>query len=179
MLLDYPPFNVLIRTRHIGLLYIANLRRQLSNSGEPKFSNGFVISRFTKYGFTFLSIFLLITSFTYGQNIPKEYKKTVVFIFVKDDNDSIVPNGTGFFIGKSDSIDNLEFCYLVTAKHVIQYPKSNRFYDSIYIRIDKSDSNYDTIPIQLIAQKKYLQFVSDEYPGIDIAVIPLMPDIKR
>ncbi len=67
----------------------------------------------------FLFLFLPIISI--GQAIPIEIKKTIAFIYVKNNNGKIVPNGTGFFVGIRDtSQENRYGVSLVTAKHVIQ-----------------------------------------------------------
>jgi hypothetical protein len=126
-----------------------------------------------------ICICLLNSDYSFSQAIPPEYKKPVVFIFIKDENDKIVPSGTGFFVEMPDSINNISFNYLITAKHVIQKPRTNIFYDSIFVRINKRQSGFDTIPLQLIAQNGFENFVMDQDQGIDIAVIPLAPDFRK
>ena len=121
--------------------------------------------------------FFLLSSLIYSQAIPPEFKKTVAFIFIKDDAGKIIPNGTGFFVSIPDSsIKKVEFVYLVTAKHVIENNLTKDFYDRIYIRINKRNGNFDTIPITLIAQNGQSFVIND---NIDLAVIPLAPDISK
>lgn len=122
-------------------------------------------------------IFLNVSSVVCAQEIPATFKKPVAFIFIKNNADKIVPNGTGFFVSIADSSKiPLNFIYLVTAKHVIQDQLTKKFFDKIYIRINKRNSTFDTIPLQLIAQNG-VSFVSED--NVDLAVIPLAPDISR
>lgn len=128
-----------------------------------------------------ISLLLFFTVIIFGrcfsQAIPSEFKKTVVFIFIRDGNDSIVPNGTGFFVSKPFPSDStMSFIYLVTAKHVIQDSKTNKFFNEIYIRINKKKSNFDTIPLKLIMPDG-VAFEAEK--DIDLAVIPLAPDIIK
>jgi hypothetical protein len=125
----------------------------------------------------FSFFFFLYSPFTYAQEIPAEFKKPVAFIFIKDNADKIVPNGTGFFVSIPDSSKRpIQFVYLVTAKHVIEDPLTKKFYNQIYIRINKRNSTFDTIPLKLIAQNG-LNFVFQD--NIDLAVIPLAPDNSK
>jgi len=133
---------------------------------------------YLKLKISLLLIFsILVFGRCYSQAIPSEFNKTVVFIFIRDGNDSIVPNGTGFFVSKpfpNDSTKN--FVYLVTAKHVIQDSKTNKFFNEIYIRINKKRSNFDTLPLKLIVPNG-VTFKAEK--DIDLAIIPLAPDIIK
>lgn len=141
--------------------------------------NKFFINQYIIQKILFIIFFTcLISFFSYSQAIPNVFKKTVVFLFIKDKNDKIIPNGTGFFVSKSDSINKISFVYLITAKHVIQ-EESKNFYNKIYVRINKRNSGFDTIPLELIVPNKSVHFVIDEDQSIDIAVIPLAPDIDK
>jgi hypothetical protein len=125
----------------------------------------------------FLCLLFFAPFVSSGQTIPSEFDKTVVFIFIKDAKGQIVPNGTAFFISKPDSTHSINFIYLVTAKHVIQNINNGHFYDKIYIRINKRNSTFDTIPISLITLNNQQRFVTE--PTIDLAVIPMAPDFSK
>lgn len=128
-------------------------------------------------GVFFSFFFFLHSTRVYSQAIPAEFKKPVAFIFIKDDADKIIPNGTGFFVSIPDSsIRKISFIYLVTAKHVIQNSLTKKFYDKVYVRINKRNSTFDTIPLQLIAQNGQSFVVNN---NIDLAVIPLAPDNSK
>ena len=114
-----------------------------------------------------------------SQNVPHDYKKPVIFIFIKNGDGVIVPNGTGFFVGKYDSAHKINFVYLITAKHVIQEHDTKQYFDQIYIRINKRNSNFDTVPLEMITAHKFLHFVTSENASVDLAVIPLAPDQNK
>ena len=134
--------------------------------------------KYSKLNISLLLFFTILTfNYCYSQAIPSEFNKTVVFIFIRDGNDSIVPNGTGFFVSKPFPNDSSRsFIYLVTAKHVIQDVKTNKFFNEIYIRINKKPLNFDTISLKLIMPSG-VTFMAEH--DIDLAVIPLAPDIKK
>ncbi len=121
-----------------------------------------------------LIIFLFICNLSIGQGIPTEIKKVVGFIYAKNDKGEIKPNGTGFFVGISDSISKKTFVYLVTAKHVLK--KQNSFLDTIYVRLNKRDSLSEirNIPLSFNGINKNIFVHNDK--TVDIAVIPITPD---
>ncbi len=111
--------------------------------------------------------------------IPSEVKNIVTFIFVKDAENKLVPNGTGFFVGIKDKKNtNRLYIYLVTAKHVLQDEKNeNKYYPSVYIRLNTKagDSRYIELPI--VAQNRKVVYTHSE-PEVDIAVIPCLPSAE-
>jgi hypothetical protein len=101
-----------------------------------------------------------------------QIKKCVTFIFIKLSDGRLHPNGTGFFVGVASKTDPARsYCYLVTAKHVLQDSNGN-FYPEILIRLNTKDGSSELIPILL----NYTSiFVHDE-KDVDIAVLPCLPN---
>ncbi|MBN2213973.1 MAG: trypsin-like peptidase domain-containing protein [Bacteroidales bacterium] len=111
-----------------------------------------------------------------GQIIPDEAKKSVAFFFVYDKIHGFVPYGTGFFVAINYPKESLNFCYLVTSKHILQDQNKN-YLDSIYLRINKKDGKSDTILFELFNDKKPIFYVHKDQT-VDIAVIPFT-DIRN
>ncbi len=123
----------------------------------------------------FLLLVIFITTYSVtGQGIPTEVKKVVGFIYAKNSQGKLVPNGTGFFVGISDSTKNITSVNFVTAKHVLKRDKS--FLDTIYVRLNRRDSLSEirNVPLSLNGLGKNVFTHSDQ--TVDIAVIPVGPD---
>ena len=105
-------------------------------------------------------------------NHLKEIKKSVSFIFVKNEKGELIPNGTGFFIGvKNESKPDLSSVYLVTAKHVLKDTEGN-YLTEIFLRLNKKDGNSEIIPVLL----KDLQIFEHTDKDVDIALFSYLPD---
>lgn len=119
-------------------------------------------------------ILIFSINLSIGQGIPPEIKKVVGFIYVKNDKDEIKPNGTGFFVGVSDSTSQKIAVYFITAKHVLK--KRNSFLDNIYLRLNLRDSlsQIGNIPLTINGVNKNVFTHSDE--TVDIVVIPVNVD---
>lgn len=80
----------------------------------------------------FLTVFC--SKLTFSQtSIPKEFKKAVAFIYIKDSSGKFVPTGTGFYMAvRKDSVTF--YGYLITAKHVIRR-MDGTYLGEIFIRI--------------------------------------------
>src|SRR5258708_40047715 len=139
-----------------------------------------------------------------GQSVPgqsgqsiSEQKKAVVFIFgtihpLNPDNSAMrdiqgnrvavnVPLGTGFFVGYPDRRlgAGYNFCYLVTAKHVLQ-DVDGTFLASVTVRLNLKSPTGDSevgfirdIPVT-DAQGNLLWFHSED-PAEDVVALPLFP----
>lgn len=108
--------------------------------------------------------------------IPSEIKSVVIFIFTEKGG-KLLPNGTAFFVGVKNPDDpNVSSVYLVTAKHVLQEPKTTKFYNNVFLRLNRRDgkSEIGAIPINITGENKNVFMHSD--PSVDIAVIPFLPD---
>lgn len=123
-----------------------------------------------------LTLSFLYSNLSIGQGIPTKIKKVVGFIYAKNDKEKIVPNGTGFFVGISDSTLKKTAIYFVTAKHVLK--KKSSFLDTIYVRLNRRDSIAETrsLPLHNSGLNKNIFCHHDK--TVDIAVIPVMPDPK-
>lgn len=119
-------------------------------------------------------ITFLLSNVLIAQAIPTEIKKVIGFIYAKNDKGKIAPDGTGFFVGVSDSISKKTAVYFVTAKHVLK--NQNSFLDTIYVRLNRRDSLSETrsLPLSTTGKTKNVFTHNDE--TVDIAVIPVRPD---
>lgn len=121
---------------------------------------------------------LIIGETAEASAIPSEFKTTVVFIYVdKDANPTPSPYGTGFFVGvKHPNEPNVSSVYLVTAKHVISKPNSAKYFDKIFLRLNKKDGGSEIVMLPIVpdGNNKTVFFHND--PSVDIAVIPCLPN---
>ena len=99
--------------------------------------------------------------------IPDEIRKCVVFLgFTKADGTHHL-RGTGFFVSRpADTIEDLIFCYLVTARHVIQ-KIMNLGLDSVSIRATLK--NGESIWVDVPASAWVFH---ETDPTVDVAVVP-------
>lgn len=73
----------------------------------------------------------------------------MTFIFIEESNGQLLPQGTGFFVGiKHESRDGY-VVYLVTAKHVLRNPDTNKFYDKILLRLNTKEGRVEYISLDL------------------------------
>jgi hypothetical protein len=89
--------------------------------------------------------------------------------------------GTAFFVGVKDPKDEKRnFCYVVTAKHVLQTEDHKSWLPKIFLRLNTKtgDSEFIEIPIVSSGQHKTV-FLHPTDSTADVAVIPGLPDEKR
>lgn len=104
--------------------------------------------------------------------VPTEVKAVVTFIFISDQKNNLIPNGTGFFVMVKDEEDpNRGYGYLVTAKHVLE-DESKKLLPAVSIRLNRKDGGSDLIKVTLEGPNA-LHLHPD--PDVDLAVIPLFP----
>lgn len=105
-------------------------------------------------------------------NFLKEIKKSVSFIFIKNNKGDLVANGTGFFVSVKNEKNNERYnVYFVTAKHVLQN-KNGEYLKEITLRLNKKDDNSQLIQIDLTKIKIF----EHNDKEIDIAVFDCLPD---
>lgn len=104
-------------------------------------------------------------------NHLNEIKKSVSFIFIQNQKGEFVPNGTGFFVGVKNEV-NQEFfnVYFVTAKHVLQ-DKNGNYLPEIMLRLNKKTGDSDLIKFQT----SDLKFFENMDKDVDIAVFNCLP----
>ncbi len=104
-----------------------------------------------------------------------QMKKCVTFIFVKDREGRIIPQGTGFFVAVPSETSSDKFSsYLVTAKHILQ-DRSGQYLSSVVIRLNAIDGGSELIEVPLGEVGKV--FVHSD-PDVDIACFGCLPDQK-
>jgi hypothetical protein len=115
-----------------------------------------------------------------GAPIPSEIKSVVAFVFIVNEEGKLIPNGTSFFVGvKNLTNPNVFAVYLVTAKHVLCKPKTNDFYDKVFVRLNKKEGGSDIGPIPIKAEGEKKNVFTHNDPSVDLAVIPFLPDQSR
>lgn len=124
-------------------------------------------------------VILMFASPLLAEKFPAQVKKSVTFIFSKDTNNRLVPQGTGFFVllKAQQNTDTATFGYLVTTKTALQRT-NGRFLDSVYVRINRKDGYSDTLIVQLTIAGVPRYFVHPD-STVDMAIIPAFPDINR
>lgn len=122
---------------------------------------------------------LLATTSMFATKIPSQVKKSVAFIFVKDPNNRLTPQGTGFFVLliANQKSDTAKFGYLVTAKSTLKKPDGT-FFDTVFIRINRKDGYCDTLNIPL-TQNGIQRYFTHPDSTVDLAIIPAYPDANR
>jgi len=104
----------------------------------------------------------------------QEIKKSISFIFITNNVGSLLPNGTGFFMGVRNETDNNIFnVYFVTAKHVLQDEQGN-YFPEITLRLNTLNGDSQLIKIDLTKTKIFTHSDKD----VDIAVFNCLPDQK-
>jgi hypothetical protein len=105
------------------------------------------------------------------EKVFAQIKKCIAFIFVKNNMDQFVPNGTGFFISVATKNDpDRSHVYLATAKHVLQDGNGN-YYTSIGLRINKHDGTSSLVEVSLT---NVTIFTHDER-DVDVALFSCVP----
>jgi hypothetical protein len=100
----------------------------------------------------------------------------VTFIFLKNTDGTLRPNGTGFFLSVKDTKNpQIIHVYLVTAKHVLQNESGN-IHPSIIIRLNTKDGSSELIELLLNTLHKVF---THKDPDVDVAVIPFLPNEVR
>lgn len=111
--------------------------------------------------------------------MPRVYSQTkqiVGFIFVKDNAENYTPNGTAFFVSIPDeSREDGVFVYIVTAKHVLVDKQTGKYYDTVYIRLNRRDeATASLLEVPLVGDPSVPIFTHDD-ETVDIAVLQLLP----
>ena len=115
----------------------------------------------------------------FAVKIPSQVKKSVAFIFMKDSTNRLQPTGTGFFmlLNAQQNGDTANFGYLVTTKGSVR-TMNGKYYDSVYIRINRKDGYSDTLIIPLTLNGVPRYFVHPD-STVDLAMVPAYPDAGR
>jgi hypothetical protein len=101
-----------------------------------------------------------------------EIKKSVSFIFIKNDKGDLLANGTGFFVGiKNEKNSERYNVYFVTAKHVLQN-KAGEYLKDVILRLNKKDGGSQLIPIDLTK----IRIFEHNDKDVDIAIFDCLPD---
>ena len=128
---------------------------------------------------TILLVFILVFAANAahgGLPIPTEIRKAVAYIYVPQEDGSLIPNGTGFFVGvKNADQENSFAVYLVTAAHVLKKRDSATYYPVIVIRLVKKAGGVQQIPIQLMLTGPQKNVFAHSDSTVDLAVIPFQP----
>ena len=142
------------------------------------------MTRKLRYLIAFLAYPIVAASSAMAANIPPDLKKAITFIFLADDKGGLAhdpqtqapeANGTGFFVGvPSEKDPSRVFCYLVTAKHVIE-DSSGTFFQRIYLRLNKKAGDVDFPSVDLTRDGHSAVVVSPD-PTVDIAVVQVAPN---
>ncbi len=149
----------------------------LADEGNPERGG----RRMEKLPLLLTAILLLAAlSLSAGMPIPPEVKAIVTFIFVPNEEGTLVPNGTGFFVGvrnpeKQDSF----LVYIVTAKHVIQKPDRSTYFSTVFVRVNKKEGEAEILRLNLVPEGPLKNVFVHQDATVDVAVIPALVDPNK
>lgn len=104
--------------------------------------------------------------------VPDEIRKCVVFILHIDKNDNQFHlDGTGFFVAITIP-ENLNFVYVITAKHVIVPINQRSADDSVYLRINTREGGSQIIKTNI---NDWIDHPTDS--SVDAMLLPLAPPL--
>jgi hypothetical protein len=125
------------------------------------------------FGCAVVGLIVLLTAVpgTRGLEIPPEAKETVAFIYGTVGTNE-VPDGTGFFVGVPDPARTKAFRpYLVTTKHVLQYPDGN-WRSEIRVRLNRHDGTTAKVVCPLVENATNVYVLTNADRSVDVGVIP-------
>lgn len=129
--------------------------------------------------FAIIVILSLVTGVK-AMRIPEQVKDVVAFVYIKGTDGKLVPNGTAFFVGVKDKVDENRFwVYLITAKHVLCEKEDGPFYPNVYIRLDKIAGGTESIELPVILSGENQTVFVHSDPMVDLAAIPVLPDKSK
>lgn len=103
---------------------------------------------------------------------PSDIKATVGFVYIN--NNKIVPQGTGFFIGVSGPENkNTGTPYFVTAKHVLQTSDRKNWLPDFALRLNKKNGTAEYIRIPIITEGEQKNVYTHTDPNVDLAIMSI------
>lgn len=129
---------------------------------------------------TFLSlvIFLFIVcDNATSMPIPEQVKEVVAFIYIDGPDGKRIPNGTGFFVGVKLSSEIKRFVvYLVTAQHVLKSEQEDKYFEKVYVRLNRKIGYAQFIELPLTTEGAQKNVFIPKDKSVDLAVIPFLPN---
>jgi hypothetical protein len=116
-----------------------------------------------------------------AETVPADIKKVVTFIFppdtqgnlLRDQKNTPIPYGTGFFVAVKSDDGKGVYGYLVTAKHVLRDSQGNDF-RRVYVRLNKKEGDAEFVALDLNQNGQRVVYTHAD-PSVDIAVVPAYP----
>ena len=105
---------------------------------------------------------------------PPDIKATVGFVYIINNN-KMVPQGTGFFIGVLNPENkNIGTPYFVTAKHVLQTSDRKNWLPDFFLRMNKKDGIAEYIRIPIITEGEQKTVYTHTDLNVDLAIMPIL-----
>ncbi len=126
-----------------------------------------------------LVLILFLTVSTFSQTMT-DMKYCATFIYKSKTNGAFVANGTGFFVGVTDTVKKLLFNYLVTARHVLWDSATKSFPKYTWIREEQHKGGplvYVRIPLVLSGLEQNTFIHSDS--TVDLIAINRVIDVNK
>lgn len=112
-------------------------------------------------------------------SVPPEVKSTVGFVYILNQKNEKVANGTGFFVGvKNPEKEGYYAQYFVTAKHVLKTPDHKSWLLGFFLRLNKRDGTTESVPVPITLEGKDKTILTHPDPDVDLVAIPMLPDQK-
>jgi len=137
------------------------------------------INSIIRYFIITILIIFMLGGISMATPIPSEVKSVVVFIFVKNEEGDLIPNGTGFFVGVKNPSGSNFHVYLVTAKHILYKTNTMDFVDTVFLRINKKEGGYELGSIPIISEGEERNVFTHSDSSVDIVVISCLPDQEK
>lgn len=120
---------------------------------------------------------LSVASSVFCQTIA-DLKSCVTFIYIESKG-QFKPYGTGFFLGIRDTTRDVEFVYVITAKHILLDKTTNSFPRYCWLRQKRvgGDLTFVRIPLTVVGPKQNVYVHSDT--TVDIVAIGAALDAAK
>ena len=118
---------------------------------------------------------VLVASSTNAQSID-DVKKCITFIYLPNSKGELEPKGTAFFIGIDDTLQDLTYVYVVTAKHVLWDEVKKAFVPDAWLRLNKNegDAAFVRIPMRTSGVNRNIYTHTDS--TVDLVVVAGVPN---
>ncbi|MGD0339695.1 MAG: hypothetical protein ABSB78_13015 [Bacteroidota bacterium] len=130
------------------------------------------------YALMSLFLFLNLPSVVSSQGI-NDVKPCINFIYLPDAKGELVPNGTGFFIGVTDTVRRITFVYIVTAKHVLWDSTTKTFVPYGWLRLNRKGGDAAFVRFTMNTSGAMKNVFIHPDTTVDLVVIQGLPDQEK
>ena len=109
----------------------------------------------------------------------QDIKSSVSFVYLLNAKGEPEPNGTGFFVGITDTVRQRTFVYTVTSRHVLWDTASKAFVQSALLRLNKKngDAAFVVQPLKTSGEQRNVFVHPDQ--TVDLVAVMGIPDQEK